>query len=238
MKKRIVLIFGLLISLCLVGSIMILYKNNKITDKVLEYCQNESSDTYTIDLKDYTDFSWDYVIIYQNATSKSDILEVTGIKLNRELKKISGMIFIKDEEIVHEENFSDEFIIYPYQDIDFTEKINVFKKDNAIFNGEKEEDKYIFRPINFNSDLSYSKDELCDFALDYFIMNSDYVLTKKEYSIGIDNLETEEYQNKDMVVIEIRHVNNSINTLDARYYINIYNGVGFDDEGNEIKLFN
>ena len=39
-----------------------------------------------------------------------------------------------------------------------------------------------------------------------------------------------------MVVIEIRHINNGNNTLDARYYINIYTASGIDDLNNSINL--
>ena len=39
-----------------------------------------------------------------------------------------------------------------------------------------------------------------------------------------------------MVVIEIRHINNGNNTLDARYYIDINTAKGFDDSDNPIDL--
>lgn len=58
-------------------------------------------------------------------------------------------------------------------------------------------------------------------------------MAKDEYHVGIG----EDVFNKDMVVIEIRHVNNGMNnTLDARYYINPYTAKGFDDSRNDINL--
>lgn len=89
---------------------------------------------------------------------------------------------------------------------------------------------------------SFSYEELSDMALEYFFETSEEWewaenVSKEEYHVGIGTNVIEEYQNQDMVVIEIRHINNNINnTLDARYYINIYTAKGFDDSRNEINL--
>lgn len=98
---------------------------------------------------------------------------------------------------------------------------------NKVNNNQKQDDK-----------KSFSYEELSNMALEYFLKNGDDVfLPKEEYHVGIDNKVIPKYQNQDMIVIEIRHINNNINnTLDARYYINIYTAKGFDDLENEIDL--
>ncbi len=83
---------------------------------------------------------------------------------------------------------------------------------------------------------AFSYDELSNMALEYFYKKGFNLLPKNEYSIGVSDDVIPKYQNQDMVVIEIRHINGSINTLDARYFINIYTAKGFDMEENEIDL--
>ena len=66
--------------------------------------------------------------------------------------------------------------------------------------------------------------------------NTDSTLSKDEYSVGVSEEVPEIYKGKNMVVIEIRHINNGNNTLDARYYINIYTASGIDDLNDSINL--
>ncbi len=89
---------------------------------------------------------------------------------------------------------------------------------------------------NKNENEPYSNDELSNIALNYFLKNAIDPLPKKEYSLGVSKEVIPKYQNQDMVVIEIRHINGSINSLDARYYINVYTLKGFDDMENVINL--
>lgn len=90
-------------------------------------------------------------------------------------------------------------------------------------------------------DPPFSEEKLGNMALEYFFKTTpewtlDPNASKDEYHIGMAYY-IEKYQKQDMVVIEIRHIHNNINnTLDARYYINIYTAKGFDDSGNEIDL--
>ncbi len=84
---------------------------------------------------------------------------------------------------------------------------------------------------------NYSYEELSNMALEYFFATGDIIEDKEEYHVGIDKNVIPKYQNQNMVVIEIRHINaNVINTLDARYYINIYTAKGYDDLENDIDL--
>ena len=90
-------------------------------------------------------------------------------------------------------------------------------------------------------DPPFSEEKLGNMALEYFFKTTpewtlDPNASKDEYHLGMA-YDIEKYQKQDMVVIEIRHIHNNINnTLDARYYINIYTAKGFDDSGNEIDL--
>lgn len=104
--------------------------------------------------------------------------------------------------------------------------------------------KEIFNNIKaklIEKDPPFSEEKLGNMALEYFFKTTpewtlDPNASKDEYHIGMA-YDIEKYQKQDMVVIEIRHIHNNINnTLDARYYINIYTAKGFDDSGNEIDL--
>lgn len=99
---------------------------------------------------------------------------------------------------------------------------------------DKNKPETINKPETTNKALS--DNELSDLALDYFMKNNSPLLTKDEYNVGVSEEVLPKYQNKDMVVIEIRHLNGSNSALDARYYVNVYTAKGFDDMEKEIDL--
>lgn len=246
MKKKI-MILVIIVCLMIVGIIIVFHKDKKVSNKIMKYYNTKEETTFEIKLSDFTNFEWDSVIIYRNPTTKKDIKEITGIPYEKELDLQSGMIFIKDSKVVYEEVFKTDFespyifIIYPYEDKNSETKINQFEKDKAIFKGEKikyhNKNRYVLKPIKFNSKMAYTRKQLADMALDYFMKNNTDLLSKEMYHVGGSEDVFDPYKNKDMVVIEIRHINNNINnTLDARYYINIYTGKGFDMSENEIDL--
>jgi len=82
----------------------------------------------------------------------------------------------------------------------------------------------------------FSYEELSNMALDYFMANNSNLLAREEYQVGISDEVIPKYENQNMVVIEIRHINGMINTLDERYFINIYTAKGFDMLEKEIDL--
>ena len=104
-------------------------------------------------------FDWDSVIIYANPTTNKDLKEYADLDYKKSLDLKSGMIFIKDNKIVYEEVFKsnyeepDKFRIIPYQDVNYNIKVNKFKKEEAIFVGEKinfnGENRYILKPLNY-----------------------------------------------------------------------------------------
>lgn len=114
----------------------------------------------------------------------------------------------------------------------------VFKWEKYTYSIDKDEDNdKDGKQDNKNSNNApLSKSELENMALDYFLRNTPYVLSRNMYNVGSSDNVIDEYKNKDMIVIEIRHINDSINTLDARYYINVYTAKGFDDMKKEIDL--
>ena len=82
----------------------------------------------------------------------------------------------------------------------------------------------------------YTNAELEKIALDYFLANTKKPLERDRYSVGISSEVPDIYQGKNMVVIEIRHLNNGNNTLDARYYIALDTAKGYDDNNNVVDL--
>ena len=127
--------------------ILFLSSKQKVSDKIVKY--------YT----DFTNFDWDSVIIYANPTTNKDLKEYADLDYKKSLDLKSGMIFIKDNKIVYEEVFKsnyeepDKFRIIPYQDVNYNIKVNKFKKEEAIFVGEKinfnGENRYILKPLNY-----------------------------------------------------------------------------------------
>ena len=101
---------------------------------------------------------------------------------------------------------------------------------------ENNQDNEEQTPQDDKEETPYSNKELSDMALDYFLNNNEEALDRKKYSVGISEDVPDMYQGQNMVVIEIRHINNGNNTLDARYYINIYTAVGVDDANKEINF--
>ncbi len=156
MNKRIIIIL-IIICISILSLIIILTKNIKVSEKIIDYCNRQEKNNFEIKISDYTNFDWDNLIIYKNPTSKQELFEFTGIDYKNELDLQSGMIFIKDNKITYEEHFKTDFkspykfIIYPYEDINSKNKIQQFSVEEAIFKVEKikykNENRYILKPI-------------------------------------------------------------------------------------------
>lgn len=126
--------------------------------------------------------------------------------------------------------------IYELNDASWSKKDEGLAYNLRVVNLTK--DGKIEIEVTKNNKESFSYEELSNMALEYFFKTAPTEslpenVAKDEYHVGIG----EDVFNKDMVVIEIRHVNNGMNnTLDARYYINPYTAKGFDDSRNDINL--
>lgn len=108
--------------------------------------------------------------------------------------------------------------------------------DRADSNSKVNDNNSVETENNEKYKEPFSYEELSNMALEYFYKNGTNLLSKNEYSVGVSEDVIPKYQNQNMVVIEIRHINGSINTLDARYFINIYTAKGFDMDESEIDL--
>ena len=243
MKRKIVFILALavIVCICLTGCVALDSSNQSVSEKITDYCEKSGESQFEIRLSDFTTFEWDYVIIYDLPVTAKEVSEYAGINYEKALDLQSGMIFIKGNEIVFEEYFKTDFespypfVIKPYADIDSKLNINKISMDDAVFLGEtiryNNENRYLLKPLTFD------KQELADMALEYFINNTPGVLNKEEYHVGGSIIVPEEYDDGKSITVEIRHINDGINnTLDARYFINIYTAKGVDSMGNTIDF--
>ena len=132
------------------------------------------------------------------------------------MKKMLKVIFRNKNEEINDNHIANDYLneITPQNEDNVQNQENVFVEE----------------------DRAYTNDELSAMSLDYFMNNTDGTLSKDEYSVGVSEEVPDIYKDKNMVVIEIRHINNGNNTLDARYYINIYTASGIDDLDNPINL--
>ncbi len=157
MKKKYILITVITSCLIIIGTVLILSKTQKVSNKIMSYYNKKEETTFEVRLSDFTAFDWDNVIIYKSPVTKIELNEITGISYTKELDLQSGMIFVKDNKVVCEEAFITDFespyifIIYPYDDINSEIKVNKIEKENAIFKGEKikynNENRYVLKPI-------------------------------------------------------------------------------------------
>ncbi|MDE6471319.1 MAG: hypothetical protein K2L19_09920 [Eubacterium sp.] len=241
MKRKTVFILAIIFCISLTGCAALGGSNQSINEKIIAYCDKIDESQFEVRLSDFTNFEWDYVIIYDLPVTAKDISEYAGINYEKALDLQSGMIFIKDNEIIFEEYFKTDFespypfVIKPYTDKDSEQKINKISMDDAIFLAEtiryNNERRFLLKPLMFD------KKELIDMALEYFINNTPDILPKEEYHAGGSIIVPEEYDDGKSITVEIRHINNGINnTLDARYFINIYTAKGVDFSGNAIDF--
>lgn len=109
-----------------------------------------SNQEITINLSDFTNFDWDTLLIFQYPVSAQDIENAIGVKYEGSLDLTSGMIFVLDGQIVHDEIFKDDytnlapFLIYPYDSINADLNYNVFTFETALFKCEKVNSKELY----------------------------------------------------------------------------------------------
>lgn len=156
MKRKTVFVLAAIFCISLAGCAALDGSNQSVSEKITEYCDKIDESQFEIRLSDFTDFEWDYVIIYDQPVTAQDISDYAGINYEKILDLQSGMIFIKDNEIVFEEYFKTDFespypfVIKPYADIDSELNINKISIHDAVFIGEKirynNENRYILKP--------------------------------------------------------------------------------------------
>ena len=141
----------------IVAMILMLHRNQKISSKIRSVYNKTEQTIFEVKLSDFTDFEWDNVIIYTYPITQKELSKITGINYTKEPDLQSGMIFLKNKQIVYEEVFENDFespscfIIYPFEDINSDNKVKNFLKDEAVFRGEKiyynGENRYILKPL-------------------------------------------------------------------------------------------
>ncbi|MDE6155849.1 MAG: hypothetical protein K2F67_05360, partial [Eubacterium sp.] len=241
MKRKTVFVLAVIFCISLTGCAVLGGSNQSVSDRITDYCDKIDESQFEISLSDFTNFEWDYVIIYDQSVTAKEISEYAGINYEKALDLQSGMIFVKDNKIVFEEFFKTDFespypfVIKPYADVNSELHINKLSIDNATFVCEKirysDECRYLLKPLMFD------KKVIADMALEYFIKNTPDVLDKEYYHAGGSIIVPEEYDDGKNITVEIRHVQDGINnTLDARYFINIYTARGVDSMGNSIDF--
>ena len=155
-KKRLCIV-AIIGCISIIAVLLSFYKNTVVSKKIIKDCNEHPQNNLEIVISDYTGFDWDTLIIYKTPISKKELVEATGLDYKKELDLKSGMIFTKDNQIVYEESFETDFespykfIIYPYEDINTENNINMFSPNTAIFMVERikydKDYRYILKPI-------------------------------------------------------------------------------------------
>ncbi|MBY9079731.1 hypothetical protein [Paenibacillus sp. CGMCC 1.18879] len=121
-------------------------KERSLSDQIIQTIDRTSNvnGVSAISLKEITDFKWDKVVIFQVGSSDEEINNALGVKYEGPTDLMSGMVFVLDDKIVHEE-------LIPYQTEHpanlqiFIEKkakdpnCVAFTLENAVLKGSKEE---------------------------------------------------------------------------------------------------
>ncbi|WP_127579444.1 hypothetical protein [Paenibacillus koleovorans] len=72
----------------------------KVINDINSKCVNSACQ---ITLKDIIDFKWDKIIIFQVGSSSAEISKTAGVEYKGKTDLMSGMLFLLDNKIVHEE---------------------------------------------------------------------------------------------------------------------------------------
>lgn len=141
-ERRLMIIFLVLLMLIVAGC----QTERSLSDQIIQTIDRKSNvnGVCDISLKEITDFKWDKAVIFQVGNSDEEISNALGIKYEGPTDLMSGLVFVLDHKIVHEE-------LIPYQTEHptnlqiFIEKkakdLNcvAFTLENAVLKGSKEE---------------------------------------------------------------------------------------------------
>lgn len=111
--KKVLIISATALALVLLLVILIPKKNPKpVATKIEAYLyQREEDKAVILNLTDFTDFTWDKLVVYKCPTTVDEagnLTEKEYTKVKEVLSKAnlsSGMIFLRNEELVHAENY-------------------------------------------------------------------------------------------------------------------------------------
>jgi hypothetical protein len=142
-RKRRLMIITLVILMLIVAGCQ---KESSLSDQIIQTIDRKSNGNGVSDisLREITDFKWDKVVIFQVGSSDEEISNALGVKYEGPTDLMTGLIFVFDHKIVHEE-------LIPYQTEQpanlqiFIEKkakdpnCLAFTLENAVLKGSKEE---------------------------------------------------------------------------------------------------
>lgn len=119
-----------------------------VADSIKSYMDSVgfNKETY-VKIADFTSFEWERVLIFNHPTTNEQINKLLGVEFTGSTDLMNGMIFIKDDEIVHYEYFdysyadevtSDQFMIMARKakmagQTNNDPPYRVFSLDDAVF---------------------------------------------------------------------------------------------------------
>lgn len=161
MKKKLCsIIIVIIVIIVLVMLRKSLSSNNKLSDIIMEYVDNnaDKNNNSILSMKNITDFKWDKMLIFMEGSTNSEISEILGVEFNDCIDLSWGMIFMYKNKIIYKESI--------FRDPDHSEhkllylncgqpKFIEYTPDDCIFEVNKKiiSDNYyyyIIAPTNIN----------------------------------------------------------------------------------------
>jgi|GEM_PF-2335207 len=125
----------------------------KIIQEIDENCQNAA--TCTISMKEITDFKWDKLVFFRLGSSRVDVSQALGFEYKGTTDLMSGMIFVLNNEIIHEERspyYPDHptKLQYAMTNIQNKPRCVSYTYDEAILVGSKEKiDDHVYYELSY-----------------------------------------------------------------------------------------
>jgi len=126
-------------------------QKNAVSNGIFQFLEKQpESEDVRIRLSDFTEFDWDRVVIFEFPATAAEINREVGINYQRAIDLQAGMIFVRGNQIVHEEEFKNAFltfepnkycplVIYPSEEGPNGVHFATFDKSAAVFKVEKGE---------------------------------------------------------------------------------------------------
>ena len=99
MKKLKYVIIAVCVVAAVVGAVFAVQHFSKpktIAEKAIAYYEKQDEETYTdMKLEDFTDFDWDYVVVYRMTADAEEISSALGFEYEGDIDSTSGLVFVK-----------------------------------------------------------------------------------------------------------------------------------------------
>lgn len=126
-------------------------KTSKMSEKMIKVIDNQLSQNNDckISIESITDFKWDKMVIFQVGSSNDEITKALGVKYNGRTDLTSGMVFVLNKKVVHEERVPydpehQNIIQYIIEKKPNEPSCVSFTPSNALFKGSREEIDGVF----------------------------------------------------------------------------------------------